>query len=72
MEIVEPIFDDMFDYNMNYGTSFENDTSQMYEWLVDTGSMNHIVKEHELFSTYEIVCDEFILGVGGKHTKIEG
>ena len=72
MEIVEPIFDDMFDYNMNYSTSFENDTSQMYKWLADTGSTNHIAKECELFSTYEIMHNAFILGVGSKHTKIEG
>ena len=72
MELADPVFDDMYDYNMHYGTAFENDTSRMYEWLADTRSTNHIAKERDLFTTYETTRDAFVLGVGGNRTKIEG
>ena len=72
MKLADPVFDNMYDYDMHYSTTFENDMSRMYEWLADTGSTNHITKEHDLFSTYETTCDAFVLGVGGNRTKIEG
>lgn len=70
--LVDPIFDDVYDYNMHYATSLDNDNSRMYEWLADTGSTSHIARTRELFSTYETTHDATVIGVGGKQTKVEG
>lgn len=70
--LVDPIFDDLYDHNMHYATSLDNDTSRMYEWLAVSGSTCHIARTRELFSTYEATRDATAIGVGGTQTKIEG
>ena len=70
--LVDPIFNDVYDYNMHYATSLDNDNSCMYEWLADIGSTSPIARMRELFSTYETMHDATVIGIRGKQTKVEG
>jgi len=68
----EPLFDDIYDYNVQYGDLTENTDDHMYEWLADTRSTHHISNQREIFSSYEPTLEAIIHGVGGKITQVAG
>jgi len=72
MSTNEPLFDDIYDYNVQYGDLAENTDNCMNEWLADTGSTHHISNWREIFSSYEPMPEVIIHGVGGKITQVAG
>jgi hypothetical protein len=68
----DPLINDIFDYNVQYGNLAANSSDHMYNWLVDIGSTNHILNWHENFSSYEPTPEATIHGVSGKITQVMG
>jgi hypothetical protein len=72
IEVDDPFFDNINDYNVQYESFAANESARMYDWLADTGSTNHISNWRKLFSSYEPTLEATVHGVGGKITQVAG
>ena len=52
--------------------SMNDQTNQLYHWLADTGTTNHITNSREIFATYTPLNDISIAGVGPLRTNAVG
>jgi hypothetical protein len=68
----DPLIDDVFDYNVQYGNLAANSSDCMYDWLADTRSTNHISNRHKNFSSYEPTPEATVHGVSGKIIQVVG
>ena len=59
--------------NYNVNKMNQNDEHLIfYDWLADSATMSHICNQKEAFTTYEPLMGKTVVGVGNKHTNIEG
>jgi hypothetical protein len=72
--IDDPFIDDTTEYNSYLASqaSTNDDSSRLYDWLVDSGSTNHITNQRELFTIYGETPGATIHRVGGKITQVIG
>ena len=66
-----PFFEDISDPNV-YTNVTTNESAHMYDWLVDSGSINHITNWREFYSSYEPMPEATVHGVGGKISQVAG
>jgi transposase InsO family protein len=72
--IDDPFIDDTTEYNSYLASqaSTNDDSSRLYDWLVDSGSTNHITNQRKLFTIYGETPGATIHRVGGKITQVIG
>jgi len=66
-KIKEDVYDDMYMHDAFIGVNF---SSHMYDWLVDSGSTNHIVNDRQLFTTFQPMRNTIVYGIGSKTSKV--
>jgi len=66
-----PFFKDVSNPNV-YTNVATNESACMYDWLVDSGSTNHITNWWELYSTYEPMLGATIHRVSSKISQVAG
>ncbi len=65
----EDLKNDVYMHDAYIGMNF---SLRMCDWLVDSGSTNHIVNDWKLFTMFQPMKNAIVYGIGGKTTQVLG